>query len=114
MVISRKELSKYWLENPRSGDVVVAVRESYELGAMKLKGSHGGISHGEFLVPLIINKPEYADTIKGSDITVVSKIILRYLCEAEAIRIVKKLEKTDPAHGWLHTLRVLKIATSLH
>ncbi len=114
LVLSRKELSKYGLENPRSGDIVVAVREGYELGAMKLKGSHGGVSHGEFLVPLIVNKPEYADIIKDPDITVVSKIIFRYLYEVEAAKIVKeKLEKTDPAHGWLHTLRVLKIATKL-
>jgi len=30
----RKELSKYGLENPRSGDIVIAVREGYELGAL--------------------------------------------------------------------------------
>lgn len=114
LILSRKELSKYYLENPRSGDIVVAVKEGYELGNVKLRGSHGGISRSEFLVPLIINKPEYAYAIKNPDITIVPKIVLRYLREVEAIEIVKEeLKKTDPAHGWLHTLRVLKVATKL-
>ncbi len=113
-LISRGELGNYRLDNPRSGDIVVIAKKGYELGPEPLKGSHGGDSRGEFLVPLILNKPEYTDMLREVDITAIDKIALRYLREAKAISIAKELLKdVDPAHKWDHTARVLSRATEL-
>jgi len=114
LIIYGKDLAKYHLNNPRSGDVIVIAKEGYELSSKKLKGSYGGISPNEIFVPLIINKPEYIDVIKHSDLTIIPKIVFRYLREIRAIDIAKeKLRHTDPAHGWDHTFRVLHLATKL-
>jgi len=61
-----------------------------------------------------VNKPEYADLLKDAKITDVPKMVHRYLREVGAIALAKeKLERSDPAHGWSHTLRVLNLATRL-
>ncbi|RLG74783.1 MAG: hypothetical protein DRO23_05720 [Thermoprotei archaeon] len=114
LVISGSKLSKYKLAHVRSGDIVVLAKKGYEIGRKDLKGSHGGLSEEEFHVPLIVNKPEFADLLIDSNITVVPRIVLRYLNEKEALNIASKyLEKADPAHGPQHTLRVLNLATEL-
>ena len=100
--------------NPRSGDVFVVARAGYELSSERLEGSHGGLEPDEVRVPLIVNKPEYADLLKGADLTIVERIVARYLREARAMGVVKeRLERADPAHGWEHTARVLSLATRL-
>ncbi len=114
VVMQYSELSRYNLDNPRSGDIFVTAKEGYELGLEPLRGSHGGICSGEFIVPLIVNKREYADLLDGSSITIINRIVTRYLREKRAIDFVREmLKSTDPAHGWDHTSRVLKLATEL-
>jgi len=98
----------------RTGDVVVFARKGYELGPQKLRGSHGGITSEEMLVPLIVNKHEYGDMMKSPCITDVLKIVLRYLREKRVEGIIrKKLKDVDPSHGWEHVERVLDMATRL-
>jgi uncharacterized protein len=113
-IIFNKKLVNYQLKSPRSGDLVVIAKDGYELGLKPLKGSHGGISPNEIFVPLVVNKPEYVDLLKYADITIVPKLVLRYLREINAINIVKKrLKNGDSAHDWEHTSRVLKLATQV-
>ena len=114
VIIHGDSLKKYRLKNPRSGDLFVTAKEGYELGPKSLKGSHGGLSSDEIFVPLIVNKLEFADLLKEADITVIPRIVFRYFREMGVVQVVRgKLNQTDPAHGWSHTTRVLKLATEL-
>ena len=113
-LLSRDELADYNLNSPRSGDLVVIAKKRYELGPEPLKGSHGGDSRDEVLVPLIVSKPEYVDALKEVSVTDVSRMALRYLCEVKAMRLAKEvLRDADPAHRSDHTHRVLNMATKL-
>jgi len=114
LVLTRDKMAEYGLHNPLSGDIFVAAKEGYELGPEELRGSHGGVSHDEMMVFLIANKPEYADLLKDARITRAAEAVERYLREARAIEQAKEfLAQADPAHGWEHTERVLKLATDL-
>lgn len=114
LVLTRSELEEYGLSHSRSGDIVVFAREGYEMGSRRLCGSHGGLSRSEYYVPLIINKPDYMDLLVDPDITIVSKIVFRYIVEMDALNnALEYLGKTDPAHGVQHTLRVLSLSTKL-
>ena len=114
LVLSRDELGEHKLDSARSGDIVVVAARGYELGPKLLKGSHGGLTEDELLVPLIANKPEYADLVRKNEITVVPEIVARYVREAKLVAIARnKLEETDPAHGWAHAERMLNVATFL-
>lgn len=114
LVLSHEELDRIRLSNPRAGDLVVVARGGYEFSKQKLRGSHGGITSDEMNVPLLINKIEYNDLVRDADITVIPKIVLRYLTEKDAEGIAKsKLLNTDPSHDWSHTERVLSLSTQL-
>ncbi len=114
LVLDARESEEFGLSSPRTGDLLVFAARGYELGPQKLKGSHGGITLEEMLVPLIVNKREYADQTREARITDLPKIVLRYLREKEVERIVReKLKDVDPSHGWEHVERVLGLATKL-
>ena len=114
LVLTREEMAEYGLDSPLSGDIFVAAKEGYELGPEELRGSHGGVSQDEMMVFLIANKPEYADLLKDACITRAAEAVERYLREARAIERARELlARADPAHGWEHTERVLKLATDL-
>ncbi|RLF13847.1 MAG: hypothetical protein DRN06_08005, partial [Thermoprotei archaeon] len=115
LVLTRDNMVDYGLDNPRSGDLFVAVKEGYILSLEeKLRGSCGGVSDKELMVFLMANKPEYADIIEGADILTVVRAIKRYLLEARAIELVRhELKRADPVHDWGHTIRVLRMATKI-
>lgn len=115
LILPRGEAERLSLQNPRVGDLMVAAKPGYELSKQKLRGSHGGLTRDEMLVPLVVSKPEYADVVKyGASITDVAKIILRYLVERRCVREAKRLlGGVDPAHGWEHVERVLACSTRL-
>jgi len=113
-VLNPRECKNMKLAHHRTGDIVVVAKEGYELGSKILKGSHGGVSSNEMDVPFIVNKPEYYDITKDSNITDVFKVVMRYIVEKEAEALVKsRLKDADPAHNYSHTERVLRKATKL-
>ena len=114
IVLTREQTKRMNLFNPRTGDLVVFAEKGFELGKRKLKGSHGGVTAEEMNVPLIVNKPEYRDSMKVASITMVPSLLFRYLVEKDAETLVKRaLRDVDPSHGWSHTERVLSTATKL-
>ncbi len=115
LILLRSEAAKLSLQNPRVGDLMVAAKPGYEISKQKLRGSHGGLTRDEVLVPLVVSKPEYADVVRdGASITDVAGIIRRYLVERKCVREAKRLlSGVDSAHGWEHVERVLAYSTRL-
>ncbi|MEM2047437.1 MAG: alkaline phosphatase family protein [Candidatus Jordarchaeales archaeon] len=115
LVLTHSEAERLSLHNPRSGDLMVAARPGYELSKQSLRGSHGGLTRDEMLVPLVVNKPEYADLVRDwASITDVALIVRRYLVERRCVKeAMRLLSGVDPAHGWRHVERVLACSTRL-
>lgn len=71
-----KEIEKAHLKHERTGDFVVFAKKGFEFGEKKLRGSHGGITQDEILVPLLI----YASNEKLIDKISLDSIKLIDLC----------------------------------
>lgn len=113
-ILKKERTKRYNLYHKRTGDIIVSAARGYEFSEYRLKGSHGGLEYEEFKVPLIINRKEFKDLIKGSDITVIKKILLRFNREQNVISQVKSIAiKKEQSHGWEHILRVLNTSTKL-
>ncbi len=80
-VMERERISELKFLHPRSGDLVVTAKKGYELGDMKIKGSHGGITEEEMLVPLIISRDGLitSSELENASITHIVKIVKRAL-----------------------------------
>ncbi len=80
-VMDGKRISELKFSHPRSGDLVVTAEKGYELGDMKIKGSHGGITEEEMKVPLIISQDGLLNSseLEKASILEIVKIIKRAL-----------------------------------
>ena len=61
-VYNQKELERIHLKHERSGDLVVSAKKGFEFGEKRLKGSHGGATIDEVIVPFIIYDSEHKFT----------------------------------------------------
>jgi predicted AlkP superfamily pyrophosphatase or phosphodiesterase len=61
-VFHQKDLERIHLKHERSGDLVVSAKKGFEFGEKRLKGSHGGATRDETLVPFIIYDSEHQFT----------------------------------------------------
>ncbi|MFB0560888.1 MAG: alkaline phosphatase family protein [Candidatus Lokiarchaeia archaeon] len=81
-VMDTERISELRFLHPRSGDLVVTAEKGYELGDMKIKGSHGGITEEEMTVPLIISNDGLVTSseLENASILNIVKVIKRALC----------------------------------
>ncbi len=57
-VFNLPDIERIHLTHERTGDLVVSAKKGFEFGNKKLKGSHGGATRDEMLVPFIIYSSE--------------------------------------------------------
>lgn len=61
-VFNQRELERIHLKHERTGDLVISAKKGFEFGEKRLKGSHGGSTKDEALVPFIIYDSEHKFT----------------------------------------------------
>ncbi len=81
-VMGTERISELRFLHPRSGDLVVTAEKGYELGDIKIKGSHGGLTEDEMKVPLIISQDGLVTSseLENASILNIVKVIKHALC----------------------------------